>query len=172
MNKEPDSSRLFLALWPDSGVRSALQCRLDEWVWPSKAAPVRPDSLHLTLHFLGNVANARLPELVQGLQVPFSPFELSFNRATLWPHGIAVLVPDTVPEGLLRLHALLTAALQRLALQAEVRPYRPHVTLARRAEGAAPPQPGPMVKWPVQGYALMESRLDVRGEYRLTHRYA
>jgi 2'-5' RNA ligase len=166
-----DCRRLFLALCPDAGVRHALQGRLNQWIWPAKAAPVRLDSLHLTLHFLGNVPHARLPELVQGLQVSFPRFELGFNRATLWPHGIAVLVPEAAPDALLQLHASLAVALRRLALPIEARPYRPHVTLARRAEGAAPPAPGSLLRWPVQDYALMESCLGNRGEYRVVQRY-
>lgn len=133
---------------------------------------VRPESFHMTLHFLGDVSNSRLPELVQGLKVPFRPFELSFSRPRLWPHGIAVLEPDAVPVDLLQLHAALSAALQLLALSTEARAYHPHITVARRAEGASPPANMPPVRWRVSAYALMESRQTRAGGYCVVGHYA
>jgi RNA 2',3'-cyclic 3'-phosphodiesterase len=165
------SSRLFLALWPEPVVRQALQGWLEGWVWPSRATPVRPESLHLTVHFLGDVAALRLPDLIDGLQVAFHPFELRFSRPASWPHGISVLLPDAIPEGLLQLQRALGSALQGLALPVEARPYRPHVTLARRAEGAEPPECGPLVHWPVRDYALMESKPGARGAYSVLRSY-
>jgi RNA 2',3'-cyclic 3'-phosphodiesterase len=155
----PGTARLFLALWPDPTVRAALRQWRDGWTWPRAATPVHPDKLHLTLHFLGNIPVVRVPELVQGLGLPLRPFELSFGQARLWPHGIAVLEPDADadPGPLLDLQASLGEALQRLAFQVEERQFRPHVTLARRANGATPPLQGPEIHWHVDRYALMES---------------
>jgi 2'-5' RNA ligase len=172
MSGEPATSRLFLALWPSPGVRGALREWRDGWQWPRGATPVHPERLHMTLHFLGAVANERLPELVEGLRVPFSPFELRFGHPVLWPHGVAVLEPDTAPKRLLQLQEGLGGALQRLALPVEARPFRPHVTLARRANAALPPMQGPPIRWRVGSYALMESRLGAGGGYSVIQRYA
>jgi 2'-5' RNA ligase len=63
--------------------------------------------------------------------------ELSIElcEAQLWPGGVAVMVPRAVPAALLVLHAELGAALECLSLPLELRPFRPHVTLARRGPG-------------------------------------
>ena len=166
---KPPTTRLFLALWPEPGVRRLLAEWRDAWVWPKGAAPVHADKLHVTLHFLGGVPNERLPELLDGFAVPFDPFRLDLTRAALWHNGIAVLEPDVTPPGLAALHARLSDALAALGLQPEARRYRPHVTMARRATGATVPQDGPPVLWDVRGYALVESR---NGLYTVLRDYA
>jgi len=163
------TTRLFLALWPDPLLRHLLTQWRDAWTWPKGASPVHADKLHVTLHFLGALPSERLPELLEGLAVPFEPFRLDLDRATVWHNGIAVLEPDTTPPGLAGLHARLSDALVALGLQPEARRYRPHVTMARRATGATVPAAGPPVAWDVPGYALVESK---NGIYTVLRHYA
>ncbi|MFC0253820.1 RNA 2',3'-cyclic phosphodiesterase [Massilia consociata] len=164
----PPSTRLFLALWPDPAVRHLLREWRDAWTWPKGASPVHPDKLHVTLHFLGGLPSERLPELLDGFTVPFTPFRLDLGRAALWHNGIAVLEPQAQPPGLLALHRRLSDALVALGLQPEARAYRPHVTMARRASGATVPLEGPPVLWDVRGYALVESK---NGVYTVLRNY-
>ncbi|QOY94165.1 RNA 2',3'-cyclic phosphodiesterase [Massilia sp. UMI-21] len=151
------TTRLFLALWPDHGLRDLLLQWRDACGWPQGASPVPADKLHVTLHFLGSLPSERLPELLDGVDVPFEPFRLELTHATLWHNGIAVLEPERTPPGLAALHARLSEALVALGLQPEARRYRPHVTLARRAGGATLPAQGAPVAWDVRGYALLAS---------------
>lgn len=166
-------ARLFLALWPDPAVRRALARHRDDWQWQDEGsrrpATVRSDKLHLTLHFIGNVARERLPELRAGLAVPGAAFTLAFGRPALWPRGIAVLEPLALPPALPALHGALADALHRLALPTEARPFRPHVTLARHARAARPPATVAPFDWPIDHYALVESRGD--GGYEVLQRY-
>ena len=157
--------RLFIGLFPDSAVRDELAAWRDAWNWPRSATPVRTERLHQTLHFIGDVALERVPELAGALCMPFSRFEMKFGRAVLWPHGVGVLEPETVPAPLVELHAALAEVLQRLALPLDERPYRPHVTLARRAAGAVAPHQGPAILWKIDSYALMKSTLGLDGGY-------
>jgi 2'-5' RNA ligase len=172
MNSEPQTTRLFLALWPDKAVRAALAAWRDAWAWPRGASPVRNDKLHVTLHFLGNQPSELVPALVDGLEVPFSPFQLELGVAKLWPHGIAVLEPHAEPDELLALYADLSAALVSLGLQPESRKFRPHVTLARRAVNATVPLSGPPIQWNIESYALVESRPGNGGGYTVLKYYA
>jgi len=163
--------RLFLALWPDAATRAGLAAWQHCWAWPPRAAPVKPERLHLTLHFLGDVPAVRLPALLAGLELPFEAFALPFGCAELWPGGIAVLRPHHTPPALLRLHAALGDALRRLDLPVESRPLRAHVTLARRAAGATRPDHGPELDWPVAtGFVLVRSLPGGAG-YRLLRRF-
>jgi 2'-5' RNA ligase len=165
------SARLFLALWPDPPMRDALRAWRDAWTWPRGASPVHTDKLHLTLHFLGDQPRARLPELLEGFKVPFTPFDLRIDGAALWHNGIAVLSPTQAPQALLELHARLTQALVQLGLQPEGRSYRPHVTMARRAAGAGLPPPGQVLDWRADRYALVESKPGNGGGYTVLREY-
>jgi 2'-5' RNA ligase len=165
------SARLFLALWPDPEVRAALRESRDSWTWNPSAAPVPDENLHLTLHFLGDVPRSRLTELGAGLRVAFEAFDLSLTRFSTWPHGVAVLEPDSIPTGLLMLHAELGDALRRLDLPVESKPYRPHVTLARHAGGAVAPADRPQIPWTAGVYALVESPRGRAGIYSVVRSY-
>lgn len=165
------TARLFLALLPDAAVREELAAWHDAWTWPRSATPVKSGRLHMTLHFLGNVALNRIPELAEAARVPFTPFTLRLHRAVLWPHGIAVLEPAAVPDALLALHASLAGVVHGLGLALDDRPFRPHVTLARRASGATPPGSASIVVWPIAGYALMSSTPDANGAYTVLSDY-
>lgn len=168
--------RLFLALWPDPEVRRALARHRDGWHWGAGSgarppAPVRSDKLHVTLHFIGSVAAARLPELRAGLAVPCTGFELAFGKPEVWKRGIAVLNPLALPAQLAALHGALADALHRLGLPTEAREFRPHVTLGRHAQQAQPPALAPQIAWRVEGYALVESRMNEGGGYRVLEHY-
>jgi len=166
----PEQARLFVALWPDRAVRRSLADYRNVWSWQGRPAQVRDNKLHITLHFLGDVARARLPELRTALAVPCTTFDLVLGRPVLLRRGIAVIEPLSVPDELLALHAVLKEALCGFGLPVESRPFRPHVTLARHALQAGFPAQALKVLWRVEGYALLESRMET-GEYRVLERY-
>ncbi|QYF95657.1 RNA 2',3'-cyclic phosphodiesterase [Massilia sp. PAMC28688] len=150
-------ARLFLALWPDAPLRHQLVQWQNGWRWPRSATPTRTERLHVTLHFLGEVEQAALPHLAASLEVPCEPFELRFGHNALWHSGLAVLEPLATPPELIALHARLSAAVTGAGLAVDSRPYRPHVTLARRAGKALIDTVGPPITWQVSGYALVQS---------------
>jgi 2'-5' RNA ligase len=153
----PDPVRLFLALWPDADVRSALAGQQALWQWPAGARPTRIDSLHLTLHFIGAVDAARVPAILAACHSESACFTLMLDRPELWPNHCAVLCASERPPALDALHQSLAQILRSLALPVEKRPFRPHVTLARRAAGAVPPREVAPLRWPVHGHALVQS---------------
>ena len=166
-----DSVRMFTALWPGQPVREALSQWRDGVAWAASASPVRTEQLHVTLHFLGSVPRQRIPELAQGLHVRLDPFALEFGHRQLWHGSVAVLEPDVVPAPLLALHASLGEALERMGMTPEARPYRPHVTLARRAGALVETIEGPPIRWQVNGYALMQSKVGDGSEYGVVQAY-
>jgi 2'-5' RNA ligase len=169
MPSDHDTARLFVTLWPDDAVRAELRAYRKQWQWPRTASPMHGDKLHLTLHFLGSVPRAVIPAIERTLDIPFTPFDLTFGHAEVWRHGSAVLEPLTTPHALLDLHARLGRALQNISVALEERPFRPHVTMGRQATGALPPQRTPRIDWPVTGFALIESKPDHGGYVVLRH---
>jgi len=165
------STRLFLALWPGPAARHSLLAWRDACIWPASTALVRPERLHMTLHFLGSVASDRLAELEHGLKVPFKRFDMRLGNCERWRHGLVVLRPHAVPEPLLELQAALAVALSALSLPLERGAFRPHVTLARRAAGAVLPATAPDFHWSVRGYVLACSMPGPQGGYRALARY-
>ena len=164
-------ARLFLALWPTPLVRERLLVWRDAFDWPTGAAIVAPERLHVTLHFIGAVARERVDAIADGLAVQTGSFELAFGRPELWPGGLAVLSPLSCPDGLHSLHWRLGDALRALGLPTEARPYRPHVTFARKAAGAALRHAPPPLRWRVRSHVLVESRPGRVGGYFVLRRY-
>jgi 2'-5' RNA ligase len=164
------TATLFLALWPGAALREALEVEQARWQWPPTARPVEAASLHLTLHYLGLVPQQRLPELAAAFDVACPRFTLRLRRRERWRNGCAVLCPDALPEAQRALHERLAAALQGLQLPIEARPWRPHVTLARRAAAAQPPQDELALNWPVRSWRLARSL--GHGRYAEVARYA
>jgi len=163
--------RLFLALWPPESVREQLVGLQQAWQWAPSTALVKPERLHVTLHFMGSVEASRIDALEGGLRVPFEPFVLDTQdaQAKVWRGGIAVLELRT-PPALQRLHGALADALRAQALPVEARAFRPHVTFARKAFGARAPAAIPPLEWPVrEGYVLART-VPGRG-YTIVHRH-
>jgi 2'-5' RNA ligase len=120
-------------LWPDG----AWGERLIEAAAPVLAAAggraVARVDLHVTLCFLGAVAEselAALRERAAGIDAP--AFELSFERLELWREArILAATVERVPGAAAELAAALAGAAGAVGLTLERRPWRPHITLAR-----------------------------------------
>jgi 2'-5' RNA ligase len=163
-NAPPAPLRLFLALWPPAAVGGALRSHADGWDWPAGARRTRPERLHITLHFIGDVAATEVEPLRQALRVPWEGCELAFDRAEVWPGGIAVLEAAQVPQALQTLHAALGERLRAGGLPVESRRFRPHVTLARKAQGARAPAAFVPLRWSAPPeYLLVQSLPGGRG---------
>jgi 2'-5' RNA ligase len=166
-----ETARLFIALWPGVDLAGAMHAQWGVCATDPSARVVPPQKVHLTMHFLGPVLRKRLPVLVNALQVPFQPFELRFSHGEQWPHGLRVAVPDTAVLQLTCLHAALGEVLQGLDLPVDQRPFRPHLTLARRTTAPLPATKGSPLRWTVNGYVLVESQATPSGAYRVLQAY-
>ena len=165
------SHRLFLALWPDEGVRRQLSTHASQWTWPSACVPYAPADWHVTLHFIGDVNSDRVADIAASIAVPVQPCELILDQPGLWRHGLAVLGASEVPAALLTMHDQLGDTLRKLALPVDTRPYQPHVTLARRASGAILPITPKPVVWRVSNFALVVSLREKDRRYQVICRY-
>jgi 2'-5' RNA ligase len=167
---DPPTRRLFIGLMPDPAVQAALTDHARRWQWPQPSRPTAPERLHLTLHFLGNVQAHHEQALLQALlQVHMEPLELVLRTPHSFGGGIAVLLPEKNPE-LQELHRRFAPALQHIGQRIPAH-WVPHVTLARKAAGALPPQAPPPIRWPVREFALVWSKLTQPTGYHVLARY-
>ncbi|MCP5277223.1 MAG: RNA 2',3'-cyclic phosphodiesterase [Thiobacillus sp.] len=170
----PETARVFFALWPDEGVHKALVRAAGILHARHGGRQTRPDSTHLTLVFVGQVDEARIPDLLamaRGIQI--GRFDTDFDKAECWRHNhIGCLVASETPEHLGALVKALETGLQGLGVPFDKRTYKPHITLLRKADcrqetGAAsgdgkPEKENPApeaIRWPARDFVLVKSSL-------------
>jgi len=141
------SLRLFVACELPDEAREALAAvqRLLEERGADGVRWVRPEGIHLTLKFLGDVPARRLEAIERVLaRAVREPFRFSVQMAKLGSFGgstglrVVWLGLEGEVEGLARLAARVDAALEPLGFPRERRPFAAHLTLARVKEGASP----------------------------------
>jgi 2'-5' RNA ligase len=157
--------RLFFALWPDAALREAAAALVEQLVPRGMGRPQRPDQLHVTLAFLGDVPERRLADVHAAAQAsPGATFTIEFDALEHWrmPRVLCLVATD-VPPPLAALVGALQAALATRQLPVDDRPFRPHLTLARKlARFDGPASIEPLV-WPATTLTLVESRTDPAG---------
>ena len=95
---------------------------------------VKPDSIHITLKFLGEIDEKTLGRVREALSaIRFEPFEISVGGVKGNPPSAPRVIWSNVrDEGACgRLFALVEEALLPLGVPKENRAYTPHATLAR-----------------------------------------
>lgn len=142
-----DTKRLFVAVPVDERVKSAIAQlahahheKLPYRRW------VHAADYHITLQFLGDTdapREADVRKLLREACRGAAPFRLAAD-------GFGTFGPPNAPNALWlgvrgdlqplrRLHASVEAAMERAGFAKEAKPFRPHITLARKYAGFAPP---------------------------------
>lgn len=156
--------RLFAAIDVGEAVRAeaarvikVISDRIEAVATPPKVTWVKPAALHVTVRFIGEVADAEVPALCERMAPPvqMAPFELEWRGVGAFP---SPRQPRALWLGVVAgggpLGALEAEVSRRLAgtIDPESRPLLPHLTLGRiKMIGAG-------VDWP----KLLQS-VDVRG---------
>lgn len=167
--------RLFFALWPPAQAARSLHA------WAAKAAResggrvTRAETIHLTLAFLGDVEQSRIPSLKSIGRAGFGKAHtLPIEQARWWAHNRIVWVgPNDVPPALAALAAELKSNLSQAGFELEARAFAAHVTLIRKAREPRELPPLPALEWPVSEFALVRSVLSREGSsYEPIERFA
>ena len=169
--------RLFFALWPDEEQRAALVHAAGKIVRRCGGRPVPATNLHVTLAFLGSVPEPRLEELrsiARRAAATFlkdaGPLNVSLEGLEHWakPQVLAVLEREEgslgAPlSGIVKLARILIAETAAGGFSPDLKPFRPHVTVARKV--ARPPRERAVrnVQWSFDEFALIESRTLAEG---------
>lgn len=172
--RDAKKRRVFFALWPDEEAASHLAALAQHLTATGGARVTLPESLHLTLVFVGAVTSAQIDGLAaiaadvsaEFCDAPGGAFDLRLDRLGFWPQGgIFWAGCRQPPSGQRRLSAVFPAALAtRLATRLRaagfgIAPHLfvPHVTLARRARCASLPRLEAPLVWHMRAFALVES---------------
>ncbi len=165
-------TRIFLALWPDRQTVAAIEQVANAMSWPTTRHRYKPEDYHLTLHFIGEVAEDRLQAIEYSLEVDFEPFNITLDALRVWSSTIVVLVPEQIPPELSQLNDRLASRLAKAKLPVSGHAFSPHVTLARHAPHMLLPMTVMPITWRISGYALMASTGDPAVRYKLLAQYS
>lgn len=147
MSEKKDEIRAFVAIPLPEGVKLFLRELVAQLKgYGGNVKWTRPESIHLTLKFLGNVERKRLPELEREIGSALRPqpaMSLSLAGMGAFPglHRPRVIWVgmDDPQEGLRPAVADLEHALERLGFEREKRQYNPHLTVGRVKSGRLSP---------------------------------
>jgi 2'-5' RNA ligase len=133
--------RLFVALDLDEEIRRPIAGYLQQVAGLAPDARwARAESLHVTLKFIGELAEAEIPRLQQALStIQARPFALAFRGYGFFPTARAPRVfwlGIHAGEDLPNLATRVDGALSILKIPREDHPFTPHLTLARTGSGA------------------------------------
>lgn len=128
--------RIFIAL----DIPPEIRARMTEYMERARnLAPearwARVEGLHVTLKFVGEARDALVQEMKTALSgIKATPFDVTFEGAGFFPNAKAARVFWIGVQGgeaLPRLASAVDAALAKLGIAGEEKPYHPHLTLAR-----------------------------------------
>ncbi|MDD1620711.1 MAG: RNA 2',3'-cyclic phosphodiesterase [Methylococcaceae bacterium] len=166
--------RLFFALWPDDAIRR--QC-LDvvNKLSGEGLRPVAPKNLHVTLLFLGNIdaeQQAGISAAADRLSVP-PVMELTFDRLGFWKKpAIYCLTARRFDSEIAVLVEQLAAIAVGYGVRIDERPFKPHITLARKAKASVVIEFEPII-WRADAFCQVESCSDKDGVvYRVIKRWS
>jgi len=136
-----DTVRAFIAIELDTRLRDklgGLQQRLRGDVPPGLVRWVRPEGMHLTLKFLGDVLAEQVPEIAEAVRQAcekHAPFECTLSGLGCFPNASrprVVWVGIQEPSGVLAaLHRDVDRTVSALGFEPEQRRFHPHLTLGR-----------------------------------------
>jgi RNA 2',3'-cyclic 3'-phosphodiesterase len=166
-------ARLFFALWPNDEVRKEL-AEISDQFKDEKFRLTKISNLHITLAFLGEVSEQEQTKLVeQANNIKSSSFSLKLNSIGHWKKpGILWLAPEEIPEALKELVEQLQTLIKQQGLNIDERPYKPHVTIARKVKQFTIPEVKFHIPWSITSFALVVSKSsDIGVEYHILQKW-
>jgi len=154
------TQRLFFALWPDPGLQHQLAQAATALLPAGTGRRVPESNLHSTLVFLGSVTAAQRACVEAAADmIRAEPFILSIDRFGYFRRPqVAWLGSSRIPGSLLELVNGLGEECSACGFPPEKRPFAIHVTVARKISRDPGRHPFLPIEWPVNRFALVESR--------------
>jgi 2'-5' RNA ligase len=156
---DPRIHRLFFALWPAAPAAAVLAAHGEAIVAAHGGRAMGAAKIHLTLAFLGDVSEDRIPAALEAARVePFEPFTLRLDRLGGFRRSkVGWAGMSRPPAQLLRVQEALEGALRERQFALEARAFAPHVTLARKVERPVTAMAIEPVEWESRAVALVRT---------------
>ena len=178
--------RVFIAINLPKTAKQALAAFIDQAknLNPAPALRyVKPDGLHLTLHFLGDLEPSQIEAvsaLLEKAVADSPPAGLELTNIGGFPNleqprVVVVNARQTNGRSLTDIQRTISDGLEQIGIVTDKRPWTPHLTLARvngRTRFSTAGLDVPKLAIPVNSIELMESRLTPHGaEYSIIKSY-
>ncbi len=155
----PDTKRIFFALYPEGDVRAALAAEGMKQAKRYGGRAMRPDTLHFTLLFLGEVPADMVRDVFDcGDAVSCPAFDLTIDaHSSFRSNKVAWLGCTETPPELIELERQLGENLLKRGYRRSI-DFKPHLTVARDCRHFPPA--GPLeekIHWHVNEFALIHS---------------
>jgi 2'-5' RNA ligase len=155
--------RLFVAIEIESDIRDRMEAFMQQWKTKiSNARWVRPQGLHITLKFLGNVKDERRAGIEQALRQIHAPrFQISVQGIGVFPNPKSprvLWVGIRADDGLASLAAQVDQQMVCNGFEPEKRAFSPHVTLARLKERSGKSEIEKALSVPESNFGTMTAR--------------
>lgn len=164
---EERSHRLFFAFWPSPELQADLARAVRKVARTCGGRPIPPENFHVTVAFLGSVPGARLPELepiAARVAMSGQPFSLTLDRLEYW-HKAQLLcaTASATPPVAITLATALKRELTDAGFAPDLKPFRAHVTLARKVSRLTRQLDVHSVVWTFDALSLIESETRPEG---------
>jgi 2'-5' RNA ligase len=162
--------RVFFALWPTEGQQTALADAAQSAAQASGGRVVPGLNFHVTLVFVGSVAEVRMQDLFKiaehvsaaargSGEFGSGPLRLAFDAVEYWRKAKIICATASTPSGAASaLSEALKSHLVAAGFAPDLKPFRAHVTLARKVPYGSHDRTIQSVLWSFPQFALVESR--------------
>ncbi len=161
-----EKARLFFAIQPARAIQIALRRMVRKAAASEHGGRcVKPENIHLTVLFLGDVATDKI-DMLRGIagSITAQAFSLSIQGTVFWKKNRIVMAHVAhYPAALFALADALRTALVAAGFTCEDRKYKPHITLMRKADTHVSMQLENPIQWDVNDWLLLQSRLSSHG---------
>ena len=167
--------RLFFALWPEETEKEQMTAAVRHAVIRCGGRPVPPSCYHVTLAFLGSVPEDKVAILERlagqiALMAHGAPIQLTFDRIEYWRRAALICATGEPSPDAERLAGVFKSKLVEAGFTPDLKPFRPHVTVARKVPPGNHEEILERVRWKVTSSALVDSRATPGGSsYSILH---
>ena len=150
-------------MWPSEKVRAAINHVVLTCHAQCGGRLTKPEALHITLVFLGEVEVVHIEHLVSlAAQIDSRAFELHITRTEI-RRRMVWAAPESTPLALTELVQKLWSSLGREGFAFDAKAYAPHITLLRDVTGGSPQALSQVIAWKVEDFVLVRSHLSTTG---------